>query len=249
MSDLPPAAMPSWRQRLEQLAALLGVSTLRLAGWLVGLAVAVLGLVVFFKATNASARPEITLPRAVPTPATTAPTTTAPTSTVPEAPSEVVVHTAGAVVRPGVHRLAAGARVSDALVAAGGPTAEAEVDRLNLAAKVGDGERVYVVRRGEEPPPEVAGGTGTAGAGASAGRKGQGDPGGTGPGAGPGTVDLNRASPEELEQLPGIGPATASAIVDHRTNQGPFRTVEDLLEVRGIGDAKLAALRSQVTVS
>ena len=156
-----------------------------------------------------------------------------PTTTTTEAAS-IVVHAAGAVAVPGIHSLPPGSRVSDLLVAAGGPAPDADLDRVNLAAPVADGERVWFPRVGEELEPPVAAGSG---GGAS--------PGGTGP---PAPVDLNVATAEELDALPGIGPATAAAILEHRSSQGPFASVEDLLDVPGIGEAKLAQLRDLVTV-
>jgi competence protein ComEA len=142
------------------------------------------------------------------------------------ATSAVVAHVAGAVLHPGVYRLQPDARVADAVDAAGGPTAEADVDAVNLAAKVADGERIYLPRRGELPPAAAVGG------GAAV--------------AGP--LDLNTATAEQLDGLPGVGPATAAAIVEYRTQHGRFRSVDELLEVRGIGDAKLSSLRSKVRV-
>lgn len=147
--------------------------------------------------------------------------------------SAVVVHVAGAVVSPGLYRLGADARVADALDAAGGPAADADVDSINLAAKVADGERVYVARRGEVPPPAMS--SGGAGSGGAAG-------------AAAGPVDLNTATAEQLEALPGVGPATAEAILAYRKEKGRFRSVDELLEVRGIGEAKLAAIRPKVRV-
>jgi competence protein ComEA len=141
--------------------------------------------------------------------------------------STATAHAAGAVARPGVFRLPPGARVTDLLDAAGGPTPDADLDQLNLAAPVADGERVYVPRKGEAPLP--AAGSGTAA-------------------APQGPVDLNTATPEQLDSLPGVGPATAAAIVDYRTHHGRFRSVDDLLEVRGIGAAKLEQLRAKVKV-
>jgi competence protein ComEA len=150
-------------------------------------------------------------------------------------PASVVVHAAGAVAVPGIHSLPPGSRVSDLLAAAGGPAPDADLDRVNLAAPVGDGERVWFPRVGEDvEPPVVAG----AGGGASPG-------GGSGP---PALVDLNTATAEELDALPGIGPATASAILEHRAGHGPFASVDGLLDVPGIGEAKLAQLRDLVTV-
>jgi competence protein ComEA len=152
---------------------------------------------------------------------------TAPDTTTTTAGS-VVVHVAGAVVAPGVHELRAGARVVDAVAASGGLTADADAGAVNLAAEVVDGSQVYVPRVGEVPPPAPVGA------------------GSADPGAGP--VDLNTADVALLETLPGVGPATAAAIVDHRERHGPFASVDGLLEVRGIGEAKLAALRDLVRV-
>ena len=170
---------------------------------------------------------------------------TGSTTTVPA--DEVVVQASGAVARPGVYRLAPGARVDDVVRQAGGLTSDADADRVNLAAPVADGERVWVPRKGETEPPEVVAGTGGgggsgAGGGTIAGGK---------PGAGPGTVavvDLNAATAEQLDTLPGVGPATATAILAYREEQGPFSSVDELLEVRGIGDAKLEQLRPLVRV-
>lgn len=149
---------------------------------------------------------------------------TVTTTTV--APGPVVVHVAGAVARPGVQELAAGSRVVDAIDAAGGLTPDADAGRINLAAELTDGIQVYVPAHGEAAPQ------------------------GSLPGAeaGDGLVDLNVADTTELEELPGVGPATAAAIIDHRERNGPFTAVDDLLDVRGIGEAKLAALRDLVRV-
>ena len=145
----------------------------------------------------------------------------------------VFVHGAGALVRPGLYRLPAGARVADLIEAAGGPTADGDVHQLNLAARVNDGDRVYVPRVGEAPPP----GSGVAGdvpsaAGDTAAAK----------------LDLNTATQDQLEDLPGVGPSTALAILDERKRRGRFKSVEDLLEVRGIGPAKLDQIRDLVRV-
>jgi competence protein ComEA len=126
-----------------------------------------------------------------------------------------------------VYRLGDAARVADALDAAGGAAAEADLDALNLAAKLSDGERVYVPRKGEVG----------IGPGQSLGAS---------PPAGP--LDLNTATADQLDDLPGVGPATAGAIISYRTEHGRFRSVEQLLEVRGIGEAKLASIRSKVRV-
>jgi competence protein ComEA len=162
------------------------------------------------------------------------------TAGAPTTTTAVVVHAAGAVVRPGVHRLPGGSRVADVLAAAGGPGPDADLDRVNLAALVADGQRLYVPRLGEAAVPAPVGAADGAGTAGAAG-------GGTSPTAG-GPVDLNAATESELDVLPGVGPSTASAIVAHREANGPFSRVDDLLEVRGIGPAKLEALRDLVTV-
>jgi competence protein ComEA len=145
-------------------------------------------------------------------------------------PAAIVVHVAGAVARPGVYELPAGSRVGAAIETAGGPSRRADPGALNLAAPLADGERVYVPKIGETVP---------LGAAADA-------PEGSAAPAGP--IDVNRATAEQLDTLPGIGPTTAAAIVDHREQNGPFGSVDDLEAVRGIGPAKLDAIRDLVAV-
>jgi competence protein ComEA len=160
--------------------------------------------------------------------------TTPPT---PTSPSVLLVHVAGAVIVPGVHPLPPDARVIDAITAAGGPAADAHTDALNLAEPLADGDRVYVPVRGEvtQVPVGVTPSPGSGG-GAATGQTS------TGP------VDLNTAGVDALDVLPGVGPATAAAIVDHRERVGPFVSVDQLADVPGIGPAKLEALRDLVTV-
>lgn len=165
---------------------------------------------------------------ALPPPAVGAPPSLTTTSTT----SVVVVHVAGAVARPGLYRLAAGSRVADAIDLAGGPRPRADLDRLNLAARLVDAQRVAVSRRGEPalPGPTEGGPAGAEGA----------EP------AGP--VDLNSAGMAELETLPGVGPATARKILEERSRRGGFRSVQDLLRVPGIGERRFAELRDRVRV-
>lgn len=181
-----------------------------------------------------SAQPEATLP-----PPTTTPVTGTTPGTTPAAPTSILVHVAGAVVGPGVHVLPVSARVADAVAAAGGANPDADLDGLNLAAPLADGQRVYVPRVGEVDPASLpAGPPAVAAAG--------GEPADAAAPVGP--VDINTATTDELDALPGIGPATAAAIVDDRTRNGPFASVDDLDRVSGIGPAKLDALRDLVTV-
>lgn len=165
---------------------------------------------------------------------------TAPSADADAEGREVVVHIAGAVQAPGVQRMSPSARVVDAVEAAGGATPDAELARINLAAAVEDGQQIYVPAVGEEPPEPVTGG---AGGGTEAGTAGN----AAGDGAAA-SVDVNTAAVDELEALPGIGPAIGQAIVDHREQHGPFTSVDQLTDVRGIGDAKLEGLRDHATV-
>ena len=141
-------------------------------------------------------------------------------------------------------RLPAGSRVDDALGAAGGPTDEAELAAVNLARPLVDGEQIHVPVPGEEPPASsgpVTGGDTAPGA-PGAGEGGGGD------GASSGAIDLNSASATELEELPGVGPAIAQRIIEHREQNGPFESVDQLEEVSGIGPATLEKLRDEATV-
>jgi len=152
---------------------------------------------------------------------------------------DVVVYVCGAVRSPGVVRLPHGARVTDALEVAGGPTAKAELAAVNLAAPVTDGQQIVVPERGAAVAAAPASG-GTAGSSTSGG----------GLGATPagGLININSASVEELDALDGVGPSTAQKIVDYRTTNGGFKTVDEIKNVPGIGDAKFAAMKDSITV-
>ncbi len=158
------------------------------------------------------------------------------------APAALVVDVVGAVRKPGIVRVAAGARVVDVIAAAGGATPGADLTRLNLAAPIADGARVAVPAVGQ-PAPGVDPGAVTGGAGGSPEGGATGGSGGAG-----GPVNLNTATADALDELPGVGPATAAAIVRDREQHGPFRSVGDLERVRGIGPAKLEQLHDLVTV-
>lgn len=142
------------------------------------------------------------------------------------APAELVVDVAGKVRRPGIVTLPPGSRVHEAITAAGGLKGDVDTSGLNLARVLADGEQVLV---GEPAAP-----AGPAGAG--------------GPSAAGGLVNLNTADLVALDSLPGVGPVTAEAIIAWRDENGPFRSVEDLLDVKGIGEATLAELRDRVAV-
>lgn len=151
----------------------------------------------------------------------------------------IIVHVAGAVARPGVVRLPPGSRLHEAIAAAGGGTAAADPDRLNLASVLEDGQKVLVPERGDpgpaEPAPEETNGStgsGAGGTGSADGRK----------------IDLNTAGVEELGTLPRVGPVLAQRIVDWRKQHGRFKAVEELDAVDGVGPKLLEALRPLVRV-
>jgi competence protein ComEA len=137
---------------------------------------------------------------------------------------ELLVHVAGAVRRPGVYRMRPGARVDDAVEQAGGPRRRADLSALNLAAEVQDGRQVVV-------PVRQPAGVSRAGAAAPP------------PGV---PLNLNTATVEQLDELDGIGPATAQQIVDFRESRGGFGSIEELDQVPGIGEARMATLREKV---
>lgn len=163
-----------------------------------------------------------------------APETSAPAPTA--SAGQVVVALAGKVRRPGLVRLPAGARVADAIEAAGGALPGVDVALLNPARKVTDGELILVgvsAPPGQAAPPGPATGGGPAAGGAA-------------PGSGP--VNLNTATLAQLDALPGVGPVLAQRILDHRDQHGGFRSVSDLRQVDGIGDARYEQLKDLVTV-
>lgn len=150
--------------------------------------------------------------------------------------AEVYVDVDGAVVRPGVYRLKEGARVSQALDAAGGLTVEADVTGLNRASKITDGQKIYVPTVGEQQAAAAVGGAESSAA--------------TTPDAGSssGLVNINTASAAELQTLSGIGPSMAQSIIDERTKNGAFASVDDLMRVSGIGEKKLAKIKDCICV-
>ena len=150
-----------------------------------------------------------------------------PTPFPSSTPAPIRVHVSGAVRQPDVYELPPGSIVKDAVEAAGGPASDADLDGVNLAVELRDQQQVYVPRQGEVAPmvPSVSGG------GAS---------------AGPGNI--NTATAAELEALPGVGPKTAGAIVEYRKANGPFESIEDIMDVPGIGEGTFEKIKGGITV-
>lgn len=158
---------------------------------------------------------------------------------------QIVVDVDGAVAHPGLYKLPPGSRVQAALAAAGGLSPQADAHRINRAAKLHDGQKLYVLSQGESGLPQAAssgqgceGQSCTSSDGADAGSDTEGQ----------GLVNINTANATQLTQLPGIGPAIAQKIIDYRTANGPFTSVDDLTKVPGIGAAKLAQIKSHARV-
>jgi competence protein ComEA len=153
---------------------------------------------------------------------------TAPASPTPTVQTTILVYVSGAVKRPDVYSLPAGGIVKDALLAAGGAADDADLDRINLAAPLSDRMQVHVPRKGEATAP-----------GASFS-------GGASPTA---PIDINTAALEQLDTLPGIGPAIAQRIIDYRTVNGPFKSIEQIKEVSGIGDVLFEKIKDLISVA
>jgi competence protein ComEA len=144
-------------------------------------------------------------------------------------PAEILVYVTGLVRRPGVYELHQGDRVIDAIRLAGGAKPGADLTAVNLAAFLTDAQQITVLKRG-------ATGSGGASSGVS------------GTGGAQALININTATLEELETLSGIGPSLGQRIIDYRTEHGPFKSVDDLTEVSGIGEKRLADIRSKITV-
>ena len=150
----------------------------------------------------------------------------------------IEVHVIGAVLRPGVYVFAEGSRVQDAITAAGGLMSDADLDALNLAAKLEDGQQLNVPAGSggqAQAPAPTAGFRVLPSSGATSAPSAE-------------LININTASAEELASLPGIGPTTANRIVDYRTLHGPFATIEDLMNVAGIGPATFDNIQALITV-
>ena len=142
-------------------------------------------------------------------------------------PALINVYVSGAVNKPDVYVLPSGSLVKDAVAKASGATAEADLDHVNLALKLSDQMQVYVPRKGEAvATPKASSGSATLSA----------------------PININTANLEELDQLPGIGPSLARTIIDYRTQNGPFKTIEAINDVKGIGDALFAKIKGSITV-
>ena len=157
-------------------------------------------------------------------PAVPPPVRVAATSAGHASATRLFVNVVGAVRRPGLYRLKDGSRVADAVTRAGGPTPSAQIELVNLAARIADGEQIVVPRRGLASPSAAASGGAVA--------------------AGP--VHLNSATLEQLDALPGVGPVTAQKILDYRQQHGAFGSVDELDAIAGIGPARLERLRGLV---
>jgi competence protein ComEA len=159
-------------------------------------------------------------------------------------PGGVAVYVCGAVAKPGVYRLEAGARVEDAVKAAGGPTSAADLDLINLAEPLTDAMKVCVPRKGQALSDFGIADAAAAQAAAGSGRHHRGRSRGGGSRGGAHklqqgqTLDVNTAAADQLVALPGVGPSLAQRIVDYRQQYGPFQTVDDLQNVPGIGPSK-----------
>ena len=182
-----------------------------------------------------------TLSFAVSSPQATELDTELDTKLVRELATELTVHIAGAVKTPGVYQLHVGARINDGVVAAGGATAQADLDSVNLAMLLSEGEQIYIPKRNDKPhiiaQPRFTSSSNLNSSNSATNNELQ------------ISININTATAIELEQLAGVGPSTAKAIIEFRQKNGGFKTVEDLLNVRGIGPAKLSEILPQARVN
>jgi competence protein ComEA len=219
-----PSTPPDWRDRVDEWRDRLIDLTEGHRLWRVGLGVlalcgAVVAAWVLLAPSRAGPPIEASLPLFEPAAGVASPV---PVDTT------IVVHVAGAVLRPGLVELQLGSRIADAVAGAGGAVTGADLDRINLAQPLADADRIYVPLIDEVVALELGGSD----LGVEAG----------------GPLDLNRATAVELDELPGVGPATAAAIIGYREDNGDFTSISELESVAGIGPAKLEQLRELVAV-
>lgn len=221
------------RKKFWRSHGLRGKKKLALAAGVVAVAL----LALFVVAALGGSRGGVVIEREkAPATAAAATTETSSAASTPESvAASIFVHIDGAVVAPGVYELTGSLpRVNDAVMAAGGLAEDADTSALNLAAVLSDGEKIHVPRQGEAVATEQT-------SSGSASR----------PDAGPsssGVININTATAEELDSLPGVGPSTAAAIVEDRERNGPFASPEDLMRVSGIGEGKFSKLKDQIRV-
>lgn len=139
---------------------------------------------------------------------------------------EIIVHVSGKVKNPGIVKLSSGSRLNDAIEKAGGLLKEADVDQINLASIINDGEKVYVPKIGEKIQPIVSNTSSNSNS----------------------LININFASEQELDKLPGVGPATAKKIIEYRTGKGKFKKIDDIKNVGGIGQKKFDNLKKYITI-
>ncbi|MEA2508152.1 MAG: competence protein ComEA [Actinomycetota bacterium] len=226
MSDIIIAS--GWRERLEELQT-------RRGGWIVaGFVVAAVAAALLMWARGAPAQiaPPATEQSGAVQPPAGNPQVSAQVAASPSA-GFLYVDVSGAVRRPGLYKLDLGSRVADAIQAAGGPATHADLDLLNLAQLLTDGVKVDVARKGEVAPAAATGTVGTSGAAPSPSVP---------------VVDINTADEPALEQIPGVGPVTANAILAYRTRIGHFTSIEQLLDVNGIGPATVENIRPYISI-
>jgi competence protein ComEA len=233
---MPEIVVPSPGDRLRELAAtrrgLVAVGVIIVCAAAISMAVFALNRPATIAPPSTSDATAATTGVAIPTAGT--PPSPTPPLTSQAAPGTILVHVDGAVARPGLYSLPQGARVADAVDVAGGPRTAADLRAINLAEPLTDGQKLDIPKKGEEaaeavptapasPVPSAAGGPAT-------------------------IVDLNSADQATLETLPEVGPVTAAAILQYRDEAGGFSSVDELLDVDGIGPATLEAVRPFVTV-
>jgi competence protein ComEA len=172
-----------------------------------------------------------------------------PSPTASPTPAPVRVYVSGAVANSDVYFLPAGSIIKDAITAAGGFTADADPERINQALELQDQQQIHVPRRGDTNPlPPVQGGVSQAELSSHQGSGNSRAPESSGAAAGGGLININTATLEQLDSLPGIGPAIAQRIIDYREKVGGFKAVEEITEVSGIGEATLAKIKDLITV-